>query len=94
VAAHIIDSMAEFLDPGEEEVAPETFVTAYITAWAEYYRTHTRYVLAMAEIWVNFRDSGGRRRFGSATQARELATLGDRYRCYAARHRRLVPLVW
>jgi protein-S-isoprenylcysteine O-methyltransferase Ste14 len=23
-----------------------------------------------------------------------LATLGDRYRCYAARHRRLVPLVW
>jgi protein-S-isoprenylcysteine O-methyltransferase Ste14 len=23
-----------------------------------------------------------------------LATLGDRYRCYAARHRRLVPLIW
>jgi hypothetical protein len=59
----------------------------------------------MAEIWANFRDSGGRRRFGAATQARELAekdgrahallaTLGDRYRGYAARHRRLVPLVW
>jgi protein-S-isoprenylcysteine O-methyltransferase Ste14 len=23
-----------------------------------------------------------------------LATLGDRYRCYAAGHKRLVPLVW
>jgi protein-S-isoprenylcysteine O-methyltransferase Ste14 len=23
-----------------------------------------------------------------------LATLGDRYRCYAAQHKRLVPLVW
>ena len=23
-----------------------------------------------------------------------LATLGDRYRAYAARHKRLVPLVW
>jgi protein-S-isoprenylcysteine O-methyltransferase Ste14 len=23
-----------------------------------------------------------------------LATLGDRYRCYAVQHRRLVPLVW
>jgi TetR/AcrR family transcriptional regulator, fatty acid metabolism regulator protein len=78
VAAHIIDSMAEFLDPAGEEVEPEAFVAAYITAWAEYYRTHTRYVLAMAEIWANFRDSGGRRRFGPATQARELAEV-ERY---------------
>ena len=23
-----------------------------------------------------------------------LTTLGDRYRCYASRHKRLVPLVW
>jgi protein-S-isoprenylcysteine O-methyltransferase Ste14 len=23
-----------------------------------------------------------------------MTTLGDRYRCYAAQHKRLVPLVW
>ena len=23
-----------------------------------------------------------------------LTTLGDRYRCYASQHKRLVPLVW
>jgi AcrR family transcriptional regulator len=32
VAEHIIDSMAEFLDPGGEDVEPEAFVAAYITA--------------------------------------------------------------
>jgi AcrR family transcriptional regulator len=75
VAAHIFDSMTEFLDPGGQEVAPETFVAAYITAWAEYYRTHMRYMLAIAEIWANFRDKTGQRHFGPATQARELAEV-------------------
>lgn len=63
------------MDPGGVQVAPETFVAAYITAWVEYYRTHTRYLLAIAEIWANFRDKDGRRVFGPATQARELADV-------------------
>ena len=75
VATHIFDSMVAFLDPGDEAVAPETFVAAYITAWVEYYRAQTRYLLAIAEIWANFRDKHGRRVFGAATQARELADV-------------------
>jgi TetR/AcrR family transcriptional regulator, fatty acid metabolism regulator protein len=75
VATHIFESMVAFMDPGGEEVAPETFVAAYISTWVEYYRTHTRYLLAIAEIWANFRDKEGRRVFGPATQARELADV-------------------
>jgi TetR/AcrR family transcriptional regulator, fatty acid metabolism regulator protein len=78
VATHIFGSMVAFMDPGGQEVAPETFVAAYITAWVEYYRLHTRYLLAIAEIWANFRDKDGRRVFGPATQARELADV-ERY---------------
>ncbi len=75
VATHIFESMAAYMDPGEEDVAPETFVAAYISTWVGYYRTHTRYLLAIAEIWANFRDTDGRRVFGPATQARELADV-------------------
>jgi TetR/AcrR family transcriptional regulator, fatty acid metabolism regulator protein len=75
VATHIFESMAAFMDPGGKDVAPDTFVAAYIAVWVEYYRTHTRYMLAIAEIWANFRDSDGRRYFGPATQARELADV-------------------
>jgi TetR/AcrR family transcriptional regulator, fatty acid metabolism regulator protein len=75
VATHIFESMLAFMDPGGEEVAPETFVATYVGAWVEYYRTHTRYMLAIAEIWANFRDKDGRRYFGPATQARELADV-------------------
>jgi len=47
------------MDPGGEDVAPETFVAAYITAWVEHYRIHARYLLAITEIWANFRDRTG-----------------------------------
>jgi hypothetical protein len=67
--------MVAFMDPGGQEVSSETFIAAYITR-VEYYRTHTRYMLAIAEIWANFRDKDGRRVFGPATQARELADVG------------------
>lgn len=75
VARHIFDSMVEFMDRGGQDAAPGAFVAAYITAWVEYYRTHTRYLLAIAEIWANFRDKDGRRHFGPATQSRELADV-------------------
>jgi TetR/AcrR family transcriptional regulator, fatty acid metabolism regulator protein len=75
VVAEIFDSITEFLEARLGRTTPDTFVADYITAWVEYYRTHTRYMLAIGEIWSNFRDETGRRRFGEQTVAGELADV-------------------
>ena len=75
VVAQIFDSITEFLESRLGRTTPETFVADYITAWVEYYRTHTRYMLAIGEIWSNFRDETGRRRFGERGVASELANV-------------------
>jgi AcrR family transcriptional regulator len=75
VVAQIFDSITEFLESRLGRTTPETFVEDYITAWVEYYRTHTRYMLAIGEIWGNFRDEAGRRRFGEHAVAGELADV-------------------
>jgi AcrR family transcriptional regulator len=75
VVARIFDSITEFLESRLERTTPETFVADYITAWVEYFRTHTRYMLAIGEIWGNFRDETGRRRFGEQAVAGELADV-------------------
>ena len=75
VVAQIFDSITEFLESRLGRTTPETFVADYITAWVEYYRTHLRYMLAIGEIWANFRDETGRRRFGEQAVAGELADV-------------------
>jgi AcrR family transcriptional regulator len=75
VVAQIFDSITEFLACRLGRTTPETFVADYITAWVEYYRAHTRYMLAIGEIWGNFRDETGRRRFGEQAVAGELAEV-------------------
>jgi TetR/AcrR family fatty acid metabolism transcriptional regulator len=73
VAAEIFDSITEFLESRLGRTTPETFVADYITAWVEYYRTHRRDMLAIGEIWSNFRDETGRRRFGDQAIMGELS---------------------
>lgn len=75
VVAQIFDSITEFLESRLGRTSPETFVADYIFAWVEYYRTHTRYMLAIGEIWGNFRDETGSRRFGEQAIAGELADV-------------------
>jgi TetR/AcrR family fatty acid metabolism transcriptional regulator len=75
VVAQVFDSITEFLESRLGRTTPETFVADYITAWGEYYRTHTRSMLAIGEIWSNFRDETGRRRFGDEGIAGELAIV-------------------
>jgi TetR/AcrR family transcriptional regulator, fatty acid metabolism regulator protein len=75
VVAQIFDSITEFLESRLGRTTPDTFVADYITAWVEYYRTHTRYMLAIGEIWSNFRDETGRRRFGEQAVEGELADV-------------------
>ncbi|MGH2892364.1 MAG: TetR/AcrR family transcriptional regulator [Solirubrobacteraceae bacterium] len=75
LVAQIFDSITEFLESRVGRTTPETFVADYITAWVEYYRTHTRYMLAIGEIWLNFRDDTGHRRFGDQAIAGELSKV-------------------
>ena len=50
--AEIFDSIKEFLENRLRGTSPERFVADYINAWVAYYRTRTRYVLAIREIWA------------------------------------------
>src|SRR5580692_9578599 len=60
VIADVIGSMAEFLEPrlmaADPVQFPEKFVAPYITAWVEYYRTHSRELIALVRIYNSFRD--------------------------------------
>ena len=64
VIADVIGSMAEFLEPrlmaADPVQFPEKFVAPYITAWVEYYRTHSRELIALVRIYNSFRDESGR----------------------------------
>ena len=75
VVAQIFDSITAFLESRLGRTTPETFVTDYITAWVDFYRTQTRSMLAIGEIWGNFRDETGRRHFGEQAVAGELADV-------------------
>lgn len=73
--AEIFDSVKEFLEARLGSTSPQRFVADYINAWVEYYRTRTRYMLAIREIWGNFRDDSGRQHFGPQAVAGELAVV-------------------
>jgi AcrR family transcriptional regulator len=63
VVADVLDSMIEYLEPrlraAEPERFPERYLAAYVTAWVEYLRTHTRAVIALVRIYNSFRDESG-----------------------------------
>jgi TetR/AcrR family transcriptional regulator, fatty acid metabolism regulator protein len=75
VVAHIFDSITEALETRLRGTSPETFVADYINAWVEYYRAQTRYVLAIREIWGNFRDERGDQHFGPQAIEGELGVV-------------------
>lgn len=75
VVAEIFDSIKQALELRLRGTAPERFVADYINAWVDYYRTQTRYVLAIREIWDNFRDDGGQQHFGPHAVDGELGVV-------------------
>jgi TetR/AcrR family fatty acid metabolism transcriptional regulator len=79
VIADVIASMAEDLEPrllaAEPARFPERFVAAYITAWAGYYRSHGRQVLALVRIFTAFRDDLGRPSPAFSARAGEVAAI-------------------
>jgi len=79
VIADVIGSMAEYLEPrliaAEPERFPERFIAAYVTAWAGYYRSHARQVLALVRIFNGFRDESGRPNPAFGVRAGEVAAI-------------------
>jgi TetR/AcrR family fatty acid metabolism transcriptional regulator len=73
--ARIFDSITEALESRLGGTSPETFVADYINAWVDYYRTQTRYMLAIREIWGNFRDDSGHQHFGAQAVSGELGVV-------------------
>jgi len=79
VIADVIASMAEYLEPrllaAEPARFPERFIAAYVTAWAGYYRSHARQVLALVRIFNAFRDGSGRPDPAFGARAGEVAAI-------------------
>lgn len=79
VVAHVFDSISEHLESrlqaADARQFPEKFAAAYITAWVEYYRARSEYMLALREIWSSFRDESGRQHLGVGMSADELAMV-------------------
>jgi TetR/AcrR family transcriptional regulator, fatty acid metabolism regulator protein len=73
--ARIFDSITEALETRLRGTSPDTFVADYITAWVDYYAAETRYMLAIREIWGNFRDERGQQHFGPQAVAGELGVV-------------------
>jgi TetR/AcrR family transcriptional regulator, fatty acid metabolism regulator protein len=79
VIADVIASMAEYLEPrilaAEPAQFPERFIAAYVTAWAGYYRSHARQVLALVRTFNAFRDESGRPNPAFGVRAGEVAAI-------------------
>jgi TetR/AcrR family transcriptional regulator, fatty acid metabolism regulator protein len=56
-------------------VPPARFVAVYLGAWVDYYRTHRREMMAIAELWTSFRDANGHPHLDARTLGSERALV-------------------
>jgi len=79
VIADVIASMEEYLTPrllaADPARFPERFIAAYISAWAGFYQSHTAQVLALARIFIGFRDESGSPSPAFEVRAGEVAAI-------------------
>lgn len=67
VLAAVFASVSERVGSRLENVPPQRYVAAYLGAWTDYYRTNRPEMMALAEIWGNFRDADGRQQLDPRT---------------------------
>jgi len=77
VVAHLFDTIKKAIEPRLAGVQPVEFPAAYIEAWVDYFRTQTRNMLAVREIWGNFRDVSGKLQFGPDAAKGELDRVAE-----------------
>ena len=75
VVTAIFASVGEHVGARIEGVPPGRFVATYLGVWIDYYRTHRREMMAIAEIWTGFRDAAGRLHLDARTLGRERALV-------------------
>ena len=75
VVTAIFASVGEHVGARIEGVSPGRFVATYLGVWIDYYRTHRREMVAIAEIWTGFRDAAGRLHLDARTLGRERALV-------------------
>jgi TetR/AcrR family fatty acid metabolism transcriptional regulator len=75
VVAAVFASIGEQVGSRLEDVPPSRFVATYLGAWADYFRTCRREMMAIAEIWTSFRDAEGRAHLDARTLDRERALV-------------------
>lgn len=79
VIADVIASMEEYLTPrllaADPARFPAQFIAAYISAWARYYKSHSAQVLALARIFIAFRDDSGSPNPAFEARAGEVAAI-------------------
>ena len=63
VVGDVLTAMVTYLEPrlrgAEPQAFPERYLRAYVTAWAEFLRTHSRPVTALIRIYNSLRDESG-----------------------------------
>jgi TetR/AcrR family fatty acid metabolism transcriptional regulator len=75
VVATVFASITEQVGDRLDDVPPRRFVAVYLGAWVDYYRTHRREMMAIAEIWTSFRDADGRPHLDARTLGQERALV-------------------
>jgi TetR/AcrR family transcriptional regulator, fatty acid metabolism regulator protein len=75
VVADVFSSITEHVGVRLGGATSETFLAAYIGGWVDFFRTHSRDMTAIVEIWVNFRDSDGHPHLGVQTLGNEQALV-------------------
>ncbi|MFI7444189.1 TetR/AcrR family transcriptional regulator [Nonomuraea indica] len=59
----------------EAQATAAGMLRAYIEASVEFYRTHRRHMLALLDIWTNFRTEDGRQRLGVRDNEAEMSDV-------------------
>jgi TetR/AcrR family transcriptional regulator, fatty acid metabolism regulator protein len=75
VVAAVFASIGEHVGSRLEDVPPARFVTTYLGAWVDYYRTCRREMMAIAELWTSFRDASGCPHLDARTLGQERALV-------------------